>query len=126
MGPEQMEAGSDNGGLEQIGTWGNEYLGQMGICGNGYLGKIYIWGNWAPGEMGAGANRHLGKWTFGEKGYPKCSNGVPQVPGVHFPQMFTNGHWGKWALGANGHLGKRSTPSALCPFSPNACKWALG
>ena len=47
MGPEQMEAGPDNGGLEQISTWGNEYLGQMGIWGNGYLG-----------ELGTGVNGH--------------------------------------------------------------------
>ena len=63
--------------------------------------------------MGTGANRHQGKWTFGEKGYPKCPNGLPQVPGVHFPQMFTNGHWGKWALRANVHLGERDNPRAL-------------
>ena len=96
----------------------NQYLGQMGIWGNGYLGKIHIWGNWAPGKMSTGANRYQGKWRFGEKGYPKCP----------FPRMFKNGHWGKWTLGANGLFGKRSrpTPSALCPFPLNVCKWALG
>ena len=119
--------------------------------------------------MGTGANRHQGKWTFGKKGYPKCPKGVLQVPSAHFPQMFTNGRWGEWALRENGHLGEKGTPSvlkgypkcplpifrkcmqmgseanghlgqidiwgkkvpqvptsALCPFSPNAYKWALG
>ena len=202
----------------------------MGIWGNRYLGKIYIWGNWTPREMSTGANRHQGKWTFGEKGYPKClvsifpkcllmgigANGhlgqmdiwgkrgtpsalcpfppnvckwtlgqmgtwgkcifggkrhpkcpeevpqvsyahvpqmftseqwgkwalgvnahlgeggtpcpkrLPQVPYGHFPQMYVNKHWGKWAPGVNAHLGERGTPSALCPFTPNVYKWALG
>ena len=35
------------------------------------------------------------------------------MPYAHFPQMFTNGHWGKWVLGANKHLGEKITPSAL-------------
>ena len=149
-----MEAGSDKGGLEQIGTWGNEYLGLMDIWGNECLGKIYIWGNWAPVEMGTGANKHQGtdaNMTYGEKEYPKCpvsifpkclrmgtganghlkqmdiwGKGTTQVPYVHFPQMYANGHWGKWALGVNANLGERGTPSALCPFIPNFYKWALG
>ena len=148
MGPEQMEAGSDKEGLEQIGTWGNKYLGQMCIWGNGYLGKIYIWGKWALVQIGTKANGHSGKrgtpsarcpfspnvckwalgkmdtwgkWTFGGKGHPKCPKEVPQVPYAHFPQMFTSGHWGKWALGENVHLGERGTPRALkgypkCPM----------
>ena len=110
MGPEQMEAGSDNGGLEQIGTWENEYLGiwvcgEMGIWGKYIFGGIGHRGKWALVQIGPKANGHLGK-----RGTPsaRCS----------FPQMFTNGHWGKWALGANGHLGKRGTPSALCPSVP--------
>ena len=65
----------------------------MGMWGNGYLGKIYIWWNWAPGEMGIGANRPQGKWTFGEKEYPKC-------PVFIFPKCLQMG------TGANGHLGQ--------------------
>ena len=110
MGPEQMEAGSDNGGLEQIGTWENEYLG-IWVCG-----EMGIWGKYIFGGIG-----HRGKWALVQIGKWQMDiwgKGVPQVPGVHFPQMFTNGHWGKWALGANGHLGKRGTPSALCPSVP--------
>ena len=88
--------------------------------------------------VGTKANGHLGK-------------GVTQVPYAHFPQMLTNGHWGKWTfrgkeypkcpvpispnfskgewrkweLGANGHLGNLST----CPSSHFALEnrqWALG
>ena len=67
------------------------------------------------------------------KGHLKSSKKVPQVRYVHFPQMFTSGHWGKWALWVNAHLGERGTPcpkgvppSALCPFTSNVYKWALG
>ena len=92
MGPGQMEAGSVNGGLEQIGFGENRGL-MMGIKGNVYLGKIYIWKNWTLGEMGTGANRHQGKWTFGEKGCPKYP--VPIFP--KYLQMGT---------GVNGRLGE--------------------
>ena len=95
-------------------------------------------------QIGTKANMLLRKWTFGGKRYPKCPKGVPQVPYVHFPQMFTNVHWGKWVLGANVHLRETSTPCALkrypkCPgsISPKSSqmgtganghrgKWALG
>ena len=70
-------------------------------------------------QMSTGTNGHLGQ--IGSRG-----KGVPQVPYAHFPQIITNGHWGKWALKANGHLGERSTQSALCLFSPNVYQWALG
>ena len=115
-----MEAGSHKGGLEQIGTWGNEYLGQMGIWGNIYIfGGIGHRGKWALVQIGTKANGHLGKrgtpsalclfppnvckWAlgqmgtwgkcaFGRKVYSKCPKEVPQVPYAHFPQMFTSGH----------------------------------
>ena len=35
--------------------------------------------------------------------------------------MFANGRWGKWRLGANGHLGERGTPSSLKRYSK--CPW---
>ena len=88
---------------------------------------------YAVGQMGTWK-----KWTFGGKEYPKCFKGVSQVPYVHYPELFKNGHWSKWALGANGHLGKEYPkcpvpipqffqigiwgPSAhlpLCPFCPS-------
>ena len=81
---------------------------------------------WAVGQMGSEANGHWGKMNIWGKGYPKCPKGVSQVPWDHYPKMFTNGHQGKWALGANGHLGERRTPSALCPFSLNVYEWAVG
>ena len=188
-----MEAGSDNGGLEQIGTWGNEYLGQMGIWGKYIVGGIGHRGKWALMQIGTKANEHLGKrgTPSALTGNPKCpvsifpkclqmgsgANGhlgqmdiwgkeAPQVPYVHFPKMYANEYMGKWALGVNAHLGEKDTPSALkrfpkcpmpiflkclqmgtganghlgqmyiwgkgvppsalCPFSSNVYKWALG
>ena len=64
---------------------------------------------WAPRPIDTWGNGHL------DKGYPKC----PNIPGPISPQMFANGQWGKWALGKNGHLEERSTPSALCPLPLN-------
>ena len=63
-------------------------------------------------QMGTGTNEHLQ-----ERGTTSALKEYPQVPSAHFLKMFSNEHWDKWALGANGHLGVRDTPSALCPFS---------
>ena len=40
--------------------------------------------------------------------------------------MFTNGLWGKWGLGANGHLGERQCPKGVfqVPFGPISPKFS--
>ena len=55
------------------------------------------------------------------------------MPHAHFLQMFTNGHWGKWALGKNIHLGERGSSSGLkgypkCPgtISPKCSQMGPG
>ena len=54
-----------------------------------------------------------------------CRKGVPYVPYAHYPKCLEVG------TGANGHFGqmdvwRRSTPSVLCPSSPNFFKLAFG
>ena len=46
------------------------------------------------GEMGTDTNGHQGKWTFEEKGNPKC----PNTPVPISSQVFLNGQRVKWAL----------------------------
>ena len=69
--------------------------------------------------MGAGVNGDLGKCTFGGKRYPKC-------PWAHFPEIFTNEHRGKWALGENGHLDKRYPKCLNIPVPISSQMFANG
>ena len=69
-------------------------------------------------QMGSGTNGQLEKMDIWRKGvYPKCPKGVSQVPYAHYLSMFKNEPWGKWALGANGHLGKEC-PKCPVPIPP--------
>ena len=121
-------------------------LGQMGTETNGHLGQMDIWGKGVPQVTYRGTPSALcpflknvckqalgqmgiwGKRTFGEKGYPKCPEGVPSSAMCPFsPNVY------KWAPRQMDNRGKgipqvpyRSTPSDLCSFSKNVCKWALG
>ena len=110
MGPEQMEAGSDNGGLEQIGTWENEYLGiwvcgEMGIWGKYIFGGIGHRGKWALVQIGPKANGHLGKrGTLSAR----CSFS----PNVYKWALGQMGTWGKWTFGKKGYP---KCPMSICP-----------
>ena len=77
---------------------------KLALGENEYLRQMDIWGNGYLGKIYIRGNRHRGKWVLVQIGTK-----------------------------VNGHLGKRSIPnalkgypSALCSFSPNVCKWALG
>ena len=95
--------------------------------------------------MGTGAYRHLGKYTFGGKGYPKCpvpifskclqigtgenghlghmniwGKGVPKCPLPIFPKCLQMGTGGKWAFGEKGH------PKYPVPIFPNAHMQTFG
>ena len=109
-----MEAWSDLA-LREMNIWGKWIFGKMSIWGKCTFGGIGIRGKWALVQIGTKANGHLRK-----RGRPKCLVSIFSK----CLQMSTgaNGH----LIGANGHLGKRGTQSALCPFFPNVCKWALG
>ena len=112
-------------------------MGKIYIWGIGHRGK------WALVLIGTNTNGHLGERDTPSAltGYPKCpvsifpkclqmgtranghlgqinilGKGVSQVPYAHFPRIYANGHWGKWALEVNAHLGERDTPSALKRF----------
>ena len=90
-------------------------------------------------QMGTGANEHLGegdalcpfppnvyKWALGQ--IDIWVKEVPQVSCAHFPQVFSNEQWRKWALSANGHFGKfsPSVPLPQCPFCPSVFLGEMG
>ena len=54
--------------------------------------------------------------TFGEKGYLRCPNGVPQVPCAHFPHIFENGQWGKWVFEGRELSGLKGHPKCSVPI----------
>ena len=60
-------------------------------------------------QMGTGVNGHLGQMHIWGKRYPKCLKGVPQLPCVHFPKMYANGHWGKF---------EKRAPQVSCAHFP--------
>ena len=106
----------------------NEYRNKWGLGANWLLEKLIFGANghlekWAPGKMGiwgkgVGYSKcpvsispnvciwppwPMSTWTFGGKGYLRCPNGIPLVTCAHFPQIFANGQWGKWAFEERGY-----------------------
>ena len=89
-------------------------------------------GKWVLVKIGTKVNEHLGKMSTPSalKRYLKCP--VPIF--LKCLKMGTGAiwaltdNWGKWRFGGIGtpSILKGYTPSALCPFPPNVCKWALG
>ena len=82
------------------------------IFANGHEANMGTWGKWSFGRKGypkcsVPILPTFFKWAWGKmdfwgRGYPKCPKEVPQGPHAHFSQIFANGH------GANGHLDKWS------------------